>query len=97
MAKRKSKAGSRLRQTKLTTEQQKILAIPLGQLEDQLYQLLACQRLYDFAVRSLTQPDDPENAEAEQFEFGVFLYQQQLKRQGDLLMDKLANIQKMIH
>ena len=51
MAKRNSNAGSPLRQTKLTTEQQKSLAVPLGQLEDQLYQLLACQRVYDFAVR----------------------------------------------
>ena len=97
MAKRNTKADLPLRQTKLTHEQQKSLAVPLEQLEDQLYQLLACQRAYDFAVRSLTLPDDPENAEAEQFEFGVFLYQQQLQQQRDKVMETLEAIQAMVH
>jgi len=78
-------------------EQQQALKLPLAQLEDQLYKLLASYRFYDYAVHSLVQPEDNENDEAECFAFGVFLYQQQLKRQGDLLMDKLNNIQQMIY
>jgi len=97
MAKRKSKAGTSLRQTKPTPEQQQALKVPLAQLEDQLYKLLASYRFYDYAVLHLAQPDNEENTEAECFAFGVWLYQQQLKQQGDNLMDKLNNIQKMIH
>lgn len=95
MAKRKSKAGSPLPQTKITTTEQNRLSEPLAQLEDKLYNLTASYRFYDCAIRQLTEPDHLEDSS--DWHFGLFLHQQYLQQQAEQVMEEMLHLKQLIH
>lgn len=94
MAKRKSKAGSPLSQTKITTEQQQAFTERLSKLEDRLHNLLACYQFYDHAIRAMTNPEQLDNTD--EWYFGLFLNQQWLRQQGERVMAELVDLKVLV-
>jgi len=87
MAKRDNKAGLPLLPTKTLTEQ-------LSDVEDKLHNLLACYQFYDHAIRSMTNPEHLEDSQ--EWYFGLFLNQQWLRRQGEMVMVELVEIKQSL-
>jgi hypothetical protein len=78
-----SNADSPLQQTKTLTEQ-------LSGVEDKLHNLLACYQFYDHAIRAMTNPEQLDDSQ--EWYFGLFLNQQWLRRQGEMVMAELVEI-----
>ena len=87
MAIQDDKAGFPLLPTKTLTER-------LSKLEDQLHNLLACYQFYDHAIRAMTNPEQLENTE--EWYFGLFLNQQWVRRQGEMVMVDLIEIKQSL-
>ena len=94
MAKRKSKAGSPLPQTKITSHPQTAIIERLSKLEDRLHNLLACYQFYNHAIRAMTDPNQLEDSQ--DWYFGLFFNQQWLTKQGEQLMAELIDIKVAI-
>jgi len=74
------------------------LPVQLAQIEDQLNQLLACHEFYDLAIRAIFELDDDELINCSpKWQLGLFLQQQWLHDQGQVIIKDLQTLQQRLN
>jgi len=68
----------------------------LARLEDQLNQLLACHEFYDLTIRAITSPHYDEELDGHRWHFGLFLHQQWLHDQGQIVINELQTLRQRL-
>jgi len=94
MAKRKSKAGSPLSQTKTVNKDRQDLIQQFSNLQDRGDNIFAGYRFICEAVLAMTDPDRTDIYE--DWHFGFFLHQQWASQQAEGLMEQMQTMKEAL-